>query len=1375
MSLSVPAQSSCPLNKTRSSKTLPDLKRLKLALGLFLGITTGLCAQTSVTTQHNDIGRTGANTSETILTPSNVNASTFGKLFSQSVDGYVYAQPLYLPGVKMGTGTAQAGTTHNVVFVATEHCSVYAFDADTNGGANASPLWHITLLDAAHGAASCATTVPNGDVDTGDIVPEIGITGTPVIDPASQTIYVVGKTKENGSYVQRLHALDITSGNEKFGGPVVLSGSVAGTGNGSSGGTLNWDALWENNRAGLLFLNGIVYIGFAAHGDNGPWHGWLLAYNATTLKQTSAYCASPNGTGAGMWMSGSGLAADLVTAPYGRMFVATGNGSFDAKTPNTNNMDYGDSHLRLDLTGGVLTVKDSFTPQNQASLNSADMDVAAGGVLVLPDQSSGGHTHLLLQLGKEGKIYLVDRDSMTGFNTPTDKIVQEVAGETGSGLWGMPAYWNGNVYIWGHSDYLKAFSFAGGVLSQTPTSTSTIQANGGYSPTPSVSANGTTNGIVWTIASDINPEILDAFDASNVATHLYSSSTNSSRDNPGGPVKFIVPTVVNGKVYAGAQSKLSVFGLLGGSTPVAATPVLSPASETFTGSIQVTMTDTTAGSTIYYTTDGSTPTTASTPYTGAITVNTTETVTAIASASGYLQSAAASATYTLQTQTLAPTFSPAAGSFTTAQTVSLLDGTPGSKIYYTTDGSTPAPNTGLTQPYTARITVNATTTIKAIAVASGLSNSPVSSALYTITLAGSGVNFSGGFAAAASSMTFNGSTDLDDTRLQLTNGGTNEAGSAFYNTPVNIQKFTTDFTFQLSNAGADGITFTIQGNGPTALGPYGGGLGYGPDTPGGTGGIPNSVAIKFDTYSNDGEGDDSTGLYTGGASPTLPSIDLTNTGIDLHSDDTMSVHLAYDGTTLTMLITDPVANTTYTTSWTVNIPTAVGGSTAYVGFTGGTGGETSSQKIGSWTFVSTAGQTAAAPVFNPVQGTYTGTQTVTITDTTAGASIYYTTDGTTPTTSSTQYTGPITVNASETINAIAVALGYAQSAVASSIYTINPPAATTPSFSPVGGTYTSAQTVTIADATSGASIYYTTDGTTPSTSSTPYAGAITVKASETINAIAVAPGYTQSPVASSIYTINLSVAATPSISPVSGAYTSAQTVTITDATSGASIYYTTDGTTPTTSSIQYTGAITVTVSETINAIAVASGYSNSVVATVVYTFSTSDFSVSANSPSLTVQSGGQGADVITIAAKNGAFGSVVQLSCAVTGPAPIPTCALSPVSVTPGSGSSTSTLTIAAGVLAAFEPSKQPHSSGLLYAFCLPLTTLGITLIVGAKRERRRWVPSGLLVSIVLFLVACGSVASNNGGKQNSTNYTVTVTGASGTIQHATQIVVTVQ
>ena len=307
-------------------------------------------AQTNVLTQHNDIARTGMNTNETILTPANVNTATFGKLFSTAVDGYVYAQPLYMPGVTMGAGTPQAGTVHNVVFIATEHDSVYAFDADTNGGANANPLWQITLLDAAHGATAGASTVPNGDVSSTDITPEIGITSTPVIDPTTNTMYVVGKTLENGNYVQRLHALNITTGAEKFNGPTTLQASVPGTGNGSSGGVLTFDSLWENQRAGLLLLNGIVYIGFGAHGDNGPWHGWVLAYNASTLQQTSAYCTSPNGIGAGVWMSGSGLAADVVHPvkhPYGRMLIATGNGTYDAVPPYTNNMDVGSSRVDL--------------------------------------------------------------------------------------------------------------------------------------------------------------------------------------------------------------------------------------------------------------------------------------------------------------------------------------------------------------------------------------------------------------------------------------------------------------------------------------------------------------------------------------------------------------------------------------------------------------------------------------------------------------------------------------------------------------------------------------------------------------------------------------------------------------------------------------------------------------------------------------------------------------------------------------------------------------------------------------------------------------------------------------------------------------------
>src|ERR1700736_5492507 len=320
--------------------------RSGMMLPVLFFLVLGAQGQTNVVTQHNDIARTGQNLNETILTPANVNSNTFGKLFSYSIDGQAYAQPLYVAGVRMGSGTVQAGTTHNVVFVATEHDSVYAFDADSNGGSNASPLWKITLLDSAHGAGSGTTTVPNGDVGTDDINPEIGITATPVIDTTTNTLYVVGKTKENGNYFQRLHALDITTGAEKSGSPVTLAAQVSGNGNGSSGGLLRFDAKLENNRPGLLLLNGIVYIAFAAHGDQGAYHGWILAYNAATLQQTGVFCATANGAASGIWMSGAGLAADTINS--GRLFVATGNGAFNASAPYSDGMSYGDDIIRLE-------------------------------------------------------------------------------------------------------------------------------------------------------------------------------------------------------------------------------------------------------------------------------------------------------------------------------------------------------------------------------------------------------------------------------------------------------------------------------------------------------------------------------------------------------------------------------------------------------------------------------------------------------------------------------------------------------------------------------------------------------------------------------------------------------------------------------------------------------------------------------------------------------------------------------------------------------------------------------------------------------------------------------------------------------------------
>ncbi|HEY2819587.1 MAG TPA: chitobiase/beta-hexosaminidase C-terminal domain-containing protein [Candidatus Acidoferrum sp.] len=1122
------------------------LRTALLAPALLLLLATTSRAQ-NVTTQHYDNTRAGSYTTENLLTTSTVSATTFSRLFSQSVDAQIYAQPLYIQNVAVsGKGT------HNVVFVATENDTVYAFDADTNGGTNATPLWKVTMLDSAHGAASGATSIPQGDVSTTDITPIIGITGTPVIDPSTNTMYLVSASKEGGSYFQRLHALDITSGAEKFGGPVQLSGTVTGNGNGSTGGTLTFDQKWENNRAGLLLLNGIVYIAFAAHGDNGPWHGWILAYNASTLKQTSVWCASANGIGAGVWMSGSGIAADNLNptgnSPGGRLFVATGNGTFDAKTPYTNTMDYGDSLVRLHLNNGVMTVADDFTPLNQSALNGADQDVASGGVLVLPDQA-GAHTHLLFQTGKEGRFYIVDRDNMGGYSTSSDNIAQEIPvnGASGSspiaaGIWGMPAFFNNTMYIWGKNDVLKTFPMSNGKF-PTTASTKGPTTIGFPSPTPVISSNAGASPILWSIESDNfssgTNAVLRATDASNVSNTLYDSSAIST-DNPGGAVKFNVPTVANGKVYVGATNQLSFYGLSNGQTRTA-TPVINPAAESFVGTIQVAITDSTPNSQIFYSTTG-TATTASTPYTGPITVSTTTTISAIATASGFLQSSVNNETYSLQTQTLMPTFSPAPGNYTTAQTVTISDASPNPTIYYAINA--PATTASTKAVGSATITVNQTETINAIATSGTLTTSPQSSASYGIGVAaGSAPNFPVGFSSSASVMTFNGSTTLDDTRLQLTSGVANQAGSAWFNTPQNIQNFTNDFTIQLSNPGADGMTFAIQNTALTALGPAGGGLGYGPSDPGGAAGIGKSIAIKFDLYDNDGEGNNSTGLYTNGASPTVPSTSLSTSSINLHSGDEFAVHMVYNGTTLSMTITDGVTGAVFSTSFNVNIPSIVGGNTAFVGFTGGTGGLTASQKIENWTFVSTGTtptqQQAIAPIFSPAAGTYTGTQSVSLTDPTPGSVIFYTTNGSTPATtaggSTLQFSAanPISVAATTTIKALATAPAFTTSVVSTAAYSINAlQAAPTPVISPATGNYTSAQTVTITDP--GATIYYTIDGSAPTTASTKYSASFVVNATTTVRAIGVESGFSNSAIAQSVITISSGGTGTAAINFGSG-------------------------------------------------------------------------------------------------------------------------------------------------------------------------------------------------------------------------------------------------
>jgi hypothetical protein len=503
-------------------------------------------------TYHNDNLRTGQNLNETTLTVSNVNQNQFGKLFSYPLDGIALASPLYVANVSIsGQGY------HNVVYVATEHDSISAFDAD---GLSTTPLWHVSFL------GSGVTSVPCADVGgCGDIATEIGITGTPVIDAASGTIYMVAKTKEGAQYVQRLHALDITSGAEKFGGPVVLQASVPGTGTGSSGGNVAFDPLLENQRPALLLNGATIYIAFGSHNDVAPWHGWVLGYNATTLQQTMKYNATANGNGGGIWQGGGGLATDTT----GDIYFVTSNGDFDA---NTAGIDYGDSVEKLSSSGSVV---DYFTPHDQQNMSANNLDLGAGGPVMLVDQATGPFPHLLISAGKSGTIYVINRDNLGKYNANNDnQIVQSLPGALPNGTqeignFSTPVYFNGYVFFGAVQDKLKAFQLTNGQLSATPTSQSAA-VYGVRGASFAISANTPSNGILWALQNngaspdnDVgNPGILFAYDANSLSTELYDSSQAGSRDTLDNAAKFSIPLVANGKVFIAGQTQLTVFGLL---------------------------------------------------------------------------------------------------------------------------------------------------------------------------------------------------------------------------------------------------------------------------------------------------------------------------------------------------------------------------------------------------------------------------------------------------------------------------------------------------------------------------------------------------------------------------------------------------------------------------------------------------------------------------------------------------------------------------------------------------------------------------------------------------------------------------------------------
>ncbi len=876
---------------------------------LFCVCSTESYAQVSVTTYHNDNSRTGANTQESILTPANVNSSQFGKLFSVPVDGAVYAQPLYLANVTIDGGP------HNVVYIATEHDSVYAIDADTG-----RIYWQISLIPPGGSTFNTAT-----DVNCGDQAPEIGITGTPVIDTTTGTLYLVAKVKLNGVFSQYLHALDVSTAAEKFGGPMSIHASVPGKATDGDGSMVSFNPRMQNQRAGLLLENGHLVIAWSSHCDNLPYHGWVMAYGATTLTLEGAYNSSADGMLDGIWMGAGGPAADA----NGNIYVATGNGSWNGTT------NLGSSIIKLGPpSNSSLPILDYFTTFNQGTLSTNDEDVASGGLILLPTLPSG--QELLTLIGKEGRLYLVDRNSMgkycgtqPGCTASNPNIVQEIP-QASTGIFGTPAYWNGTLYwaggndLTGAIDPLKSFSFnanGSGLISTTPTS-ATARSFSFSGPVPSVSANGATNGIVWgldnsqfasTCSGGTHCQVLYAYSATNLGTMLYNSGqASNSRDVPGGAVKFTTPTVANGKVYVGSKSSISVFGLLS-AVPATATP---------------------------------------------------------------------------------PTFSPSSGTYNSPQTVTLADSTPGAEIFYTTDGTAPTTSSAR---YSAPLQVSVTTTIKAIAAASGYFNSAVVSATYVIL----------GPQVQVSLSAVDNVHGLVNNGTPVSGGGIDGLGYAYSETLTGTSVTWAGATFSLGGSGsanaASSVTLALPAGSYSTVLLLGTGV---------RGNQPNQTFVV---------------TYTDGTSASF---------VQSLSDWHTPQHYAGESTVLTMAYrvastgaTQAGAFYLYGYSLAINSTKSVKSITL----------PNNRNVVVLAVDLIQAGTlpVASSPQVSPSGGNYSTTQSVALADPTPGAVIYYTMDGTTPTTSSAKYSTPILVSVTTTIKAIAVASGYANSAVTTATYTIS--------------------------------------------------------------------------------------------------------------------------------------------------------------------------------------------------------------------------------------------------------------------------------------------------------------------------------------------------
>src|SRR5450432_1509465 len=559
---------------------------LSVTVLLIGGIPTFSFAQSNVLTYHNDNMRTGQNLTETLLTPQNVRFASFGKLFTLPVDGKVDAQPLLVSGVAIPNKGV-----HNVVFAATEHDSLYAFDADTG-----VVYWQVSLLKAGETSSDIR--------GCGQVSPEIGITATPAIDPTAGphgAIYVVAMSKDSAAnYHQRLHAIDITTGAEQSGGPIEIQATYPGTGDNSIGGNVVFDSKQYKARPGLLLVNGVVYTSWSSHCDFRPYTGWTIGYNQVTLAQTSVFNFTPNGNEAAVWGAGAGASADA----SGNLFFQLGNGTFDT-TLDTSGFpgrgDFGNAFVKLSLVGGALKAVDYWTMFNTVAESNADEDLGSGGVLLLPDvtDSAGTIRHLGAGAGKDRAVYLFDRDNMGKFNPGSNgNIYQQLPAALGGSSFASPAWFNGLLYFGSVGDVIRAYKMTAGKLGATPWS-STLTSFAFPGATPSISANGTANAILWAVENS-NPAALHAYDANDLLTELYNSrQAAGSRDQFGAGNKFITPTIANGKVYVGTPNSVAVFGLL----PAASLPTLtslSPSSGTQGAAVNVTLTGTNfiAGATV---------------------------------------------------------------------------------------------------------------------------------------------------------------------------------------------------------------------------------------------------------------------------------------------------------------------------------------------------------------------------------------------------------------------------------------------------------------------------------------------------------------------------------------------------------------------------------------------------------------------------------------------------------------------------------------------------------------------------------------------------------------------------------------------------------